>query len=157
MQTKLFVEYDQSVVAVGDMVSRTITNPENRKGNFHNIWAQCIINGDAADAATTRSRGFVGVFCVPTENFLVPDLLTSNDLEQSQGIIIACEKWAVLNGAANFALNSPMFKSEHRFNLSKISRTCPKEGRLVFFVSSDGSSAKVADINGVMTCNLTAA
>ena len=151
MQTKLFAENDAATLIAGGKLTTTITNDEARKANFHNIHVNGRIQDDVV--GTHFNRGFIVLICVDNADYSPGSFLTSNDLEQAQGLVIAAKKWSLF-GTASLHTAGSIFDFEMDI---KTSRNCPKEGRLILLVTNDASSGGSVVVSSLLSTNITQA
>ena len=139
-QTKRYESAELFTIGSPGTLSEIITNTDNLKVNWHGIRFKGRIRADNA-SADNETHGFCGIMCIDQEGVAVPQLLTEGNLNQFYPFIVAVEPWSVFGGSTN----PNQYGSQHDFDyVIKTSRTCPKEGRLIGFVSNNGAKSVVA-------------
>jgi len=94
------------------------------------------------------------LICVDQANYAVPNIMTDVVLEDMQGLVILAKQWMTFGGLTNLG---GMSVYDWDINLTKVSRSCPKGGRLIakFFVDSGSPQAVV--LTHDLTANITQA
>jgi len=153
MQTKLFVETQQTTLVPNSVNTITLSNDEERKANFHNIhWSGTII-GDHADP-DNFARGHIVLFCIDQLGVATPTTMNVAILEQRQGQIILAQPFLVFSGAT---YNGVADTFKWQIPLGKISRTCPKDGRIEAKIYLDTSAVKDVQVQQLLSSNITQA
>jgi len=153
MQTKLFEQIERAGLNIGTRSPITVTNAEDRKANFHNMhWSGRVI-GDAT-GSNGFSSGYLVLFCIMQQQLTPPTTISSAVLDDFQGNIILAKQWFTFSGAT-YTGGADFFDWD--FDLGKVSRTCPKEGRIIANVYNDTGSVKNATVTHDFSYNITQA
>jgi len=152
VQTKLFAGAERAGLAAGARNIATITNDEQRKGNFHNIHAKGRIFSDVV-LADHYDSGFVAVLCVDNTDYAIPVTMTPSILEDMQGIVVAAEQWSTFSGATARDGAATFYPFDFYI---KASRTCPMKGRLLLVIWNDSASDLVI-VTDLISTNITQA
>jgi len=154
MQTKLFLATERQGLVPGTINSLVATNSEERKANFHNMHWSGRVLGDEDGATVGFSSGWIAMFCYPSENIPLETSLDRVKLDASQGNVVLAKQWMVVTKAA-YEGDGRVFDWD--IPLGKISRTCPKEGRIVCQVHNDTGSVKDILVTQTFSYNITQA
>ena len=134
MQTKRYETAESFTLGTGGQLNEEIANDDNLKVNWHGIRFKGRIMADQV-SADNAAAGMIGIMCVPQEGIATPAVSGEADLNNFYSYIIANEPWRVFGGSSTQG-----FTAIYDFDIVlKSTRTCPKGGRLIGYVSNRGN------------------